>query len=728
MLKAYFFHIFFLMVLWALPAQIPQGNAFTLKGSVKEKANRAPIANVNVYINGGSFTKTNQEGEFTLKAQIGDELIVESPGFETVRYYIVNEEDILVLVEDIDRSEIARQPAKNELHKTYLDSANYFKKTNIDKSLAFIEKSLGVLGKNGNKEKTALSFSTLGDINFYYKQYDLAIGNYKTAIATNPSNDAKIKLGKAHLQAKQFKKAQEVFMPLTRVKPLSTYQKIEVFEGLADAYVGLSNPKEAIVNYEKALKIASDNKVTPKITDLNSKIAEVYSAEKNITKAEEFYGNSINLAEKQNAKRAVQEKEKAADFYNRSNLYDKEIDLRKSNLKEVEAMEGQAVSKSPGFLEADSITPQKINYKIANAYIAQQNLDKAIPYLKKSIDQAEAKEDLIVQKDATRKLSEVYRSVGDYPKALESYQNYVTLVDKLYVKKEQEISQATRFSRDIAQKQSRITSLEKDRELAESKYQLAVTNSRLAEESNKRQQIIIYALIFGLAMMGLLAYLLYRNTQQQKLANNLLALKQLRSQMNPHFIFNALNSVNNFIAKSDELNANRYLTEFSMLMRTVLENSEEDFIPLEKEIELLQLYTKLEHSRFTEKFDFEITIDNAVKVDEFQIPPMLLQPYVENAIWHGLRYKEEKGFLKVHFGQPSAETIRITIEDNGIGRKKSQELKTANQKKQNSKGMGNIKKRIAILNQMYKGKVDVFVEDAFEDGTGTRVVLTLNKD
>lgn len=198
--------------------------------------------------------------------------------------------------------------------------------------------------------------------------------------------------------------------------------------------------------------------------------------------------------------------------------------------------------------------------------------------------------------------------------------------------------------------------------------------------------------------------------------------------MNPHFIFNALNSVNNFIAKSDERSANRFLSEFSVLMRSVLENSEEDFIPLSKELELLKLYVKLEHSRFEDKFDYEIEIEKGVDIDAFKIPPMLLQPYIENAIWHGLRYKEEKGFLKIKVLPENANTLQIQILDNGIGRKKSAQLKTQNQKKQKSKGMGNIKKRIGILNTMYKSQVTVQVSDLESNGTGTQVILRLKKD
>jgi len=107
----------------------------------------------------------------------------------------------------------------------------------------------------------------------------------------------------------------------------------------------------------------------------------------------------------------------------------------------------------------------------------------------------------------------------------------------------------------------------------------------------------------------------------------------------------------------------------------------------------------------------------------------LLQPYIENAVWHGLRYKKSKGLLSIFIEQLNKEELTITITDNGIGRERSKALKTENQQRQNSKGMGNIKKRVAILNEMYKDRVDVFIDD-FQDtkDTGTKVVVTLKKD
>ena len=137
---------------------------------------------------------------------------------------------------------------------------------------------------------------------------------------------------------------------------------------------------------------------------------------------------------------------------------------------------------------------------------------------------------------------------------------------------------------------------------------------------------------------------------------------------------------------------------------------------------------KLEHNRFKEKFDYTINIDENIHLEDFSIPPMLLQPYIENAIWHGLRYKEEKGVLEIHISKVDANSISVVIKDDGVGRKKSIELKTKNQLKQKSKGMSTIQKRIEILNDMYQDRIDIKVSDAFEDGTGTKVELLLKKN
>jgi len=704
-----------------------------IKGSVKGKENYTPISGVEVTTDKGAYTLTNSLGEYIIAASVGDILIFQSPQFQTKRHTVKSNEDVDVLVEGYSegnfgnsRKRISR--AVTSMHRISLDSAKYYKRTDIEKSIDFVAQSIVQLGKRGNKKELSESLTTLGEVYQYYKQYDLAIANYEDALEAHRSSRAALLLGKVYVLNGDFRNAEITLQPLTRIKSMVPFQRIEIYENLGDAYKGLDQIDKAVAFYEEGLKIAEKNQVAPKMPDLNSKIADAYAKDNRLQEAESFYDSSLEQANNLAPQRGVQEKEKVADFYNQKNQYNDEIALRKKSLDELKKLPAPVAKKERLSNDADIITSQRINYKIANAYIAQDKYDEAIPYLQESIKEADSEDDLIVQKDATRKLSEVYKQKGDFTKALETYQKYVAVVDTLYIRKEQEISRAARFNREIVSKQSRITGLEQERQLSQSKYDLALTEQQLIQENNKRQKWVIYSLILGMILTGLAAFFFYRSNKQQKLTNNLLALKSLRSQMNPHFIFNALNSVNNYIAKSDERSANRYLSEFSTLMRAVLENSEEDFIPLSKELELLELYVKLEHSRFPDKFEYEINVDEQIDVMSFQIPPMLLQPYIENAIWHGLRYKEEKGYLKIDLKQKDHELLEIIITDNGIGREKSAKLKTMHQKKQKSKGMGNIKKRIAILNDMYKDKVEVLIKDLDEDTTGTKVILTLKKE
>jgi tetratricopeptide (TPR) repeat protein len=559
-------------------------------------------------------------------------------------------------------------------------------------------------------------YEVLGDIYLQWKQYDLAVTNYQISLQSVNTNEVRLKLGRAYWYNKNYQESITVYNAINK-QDLSNWQQIILYEGLGDTHFSIKNFTKALSDYNEGLAVAKTNSIKPKITDLNSKIAQTYDAKGELESAEDYFNSSLNLASEENEKRALEEKVKVADFKSSKRNFNDEIQLRKEAIENIKNIELDSVidNESP-------LTVQKQNYKIGNAYYLKKDYESAITYLDKSIEEAKTKNDLVVEKDAKRKLSEVYSSSGDYNKALETYKEYTELVESLYVKKEQEIIRAARFSREIANKQNRITGLETDRELSESKYQLT-------SERNKRQQLWIYSLIGGLVLLLITAYFMYKYIKQQRLANNLLALKSLRSQMNPHFIFNALNSVNSFIASSDERTANKYLSDFSYLMRTVLENSEEDFIPLEKEIELLELYTQLEHFRFKDKFDYAINIDPEINISTYQIPPMLLQPYIENAVWHGLRYKSEKGHLYIDIQKKNHSEITITIADDGIGRERSRNLKTENQKKHNSKGMSNINKRVAILNDMYQDKVDVSISNYQEaEDAGTKVVVTLKKD
>jgi len=692
----------------------------TIDGSVMK-----PVSRVNIEVLGGDYTSTNSSGDFTIQARVGDELVIRNAGFETVYYTVKDGQRIRVEVQpeetELDLDEVSLDDVQEEKlsfdENLELGRINY--KEDASKGLDYVANALE--DKTISPEKRAEGFVLLAEIYSYWKQYDLAVTNYRLSLRSNTTLATEMALAKTYFLNKNYQESIALSQAILTNR-LEVLAKLQIQENLADSYKATGDTTPAEQVYQDILKTANEQGNTDVSVRVTTKLANIFDATGAPQKAKNFYNQALEISEQEITANSARVKVEAADYYNRTQAYDDEIALRKEvldNLKNVAA---------DSIFNEDAITSQKQNYKIASAYVAKKKLDEAIPFFEKSIAEAAKKEDIIVEKDATRRLSEVFRDKGDFEMAIESYERFMALTDQEYIKKNQELAQASRFGKEIAEKQNRIASLEKDRALNESRYQLAFRDQELADSRNLRQNIIIGALALVTLLLLVTAFAMYRSSKQQKYANNLLALKGLRSQMNPHFIFNALNSVNSFIASNDERTANKYLSDFSILMRSVLENSEEDFIPLSKEIALIEKYVMLEHFRFKDKFEYTLGVDPNLDIEAFEIPPMLLQPYVENAVWHGMRYKEEKGLLKIEFTQKNKNTAIITVTDDGVGRTKSKALKTENQKKQKSKGMSNIKKRISILNEMYGDRVDVAIADVFASGEGTKVSLTIKKD
>ncbi len=206
-------------------------------------------------------------------------------------------------------------------------------------------------------------------------------------------------------------------------------------------------------------------------------------------------------------------------------------------------------------------------------------------------------------------------------------------------------------------------------------------------------------------------------------------MSSLRAQMNPHFMFNSLNSINNFILKNDPENASGYLTKFSRLMRLILENSRSEWVSLENELKALELYTELEALRFENSFTYSIQARNDVDVETTMVPPMIIQPYVENAIWHGLMHRKEPGSALLIEVWKMDGAVYIKIEDNGIGREEAARRKSKSALSQKSHGMKITAQRLDIVNKLYNAGAKVEITDLKDqDGrpAGTHVLLKLN--
>ena len=199
--------------------------------------------------------------------------------------------------------------------------------------------------------------------------------------------------------------------------------------------------------------------------------------------------------------------------------------------------------------------------------------------------------------------------------------------------------------------------------------------------------------------------------------------------MNPHFFYNALNTIQAYIFTNEKQKANAYLAKFSKLTRNVLEMSEKETISLNEEIEALKLYLELEKMRFSDQFNFDIVLENSLDKENIEFPPMLIQPYVENAIKHGLLHKKGEKELMITF-RKEQNLLIVLIDDNGIGRKRSKELNRIKSEKHQSFSSDANEKRLEILNKNAKSKAEIvlkFIDKQDINGVaiGTTVILSI---
>ena len=388
---------------------------------------------------------------------------------------------------------------------------------------------------------------------------------------------------------------------------------------------------------------------------------------------------------------AARYNQKITDLYVGQKNYTKAIEAKKEILNE------NFVATSTE-LKAQEIA------SLANIYLLKKEDSTAIRLLKESFELSVKNGHTVQAKECIVKLDSLFQLAGRKDLSLNLYKSFLVRLPEIIAK-----DSSLMDTKLIAETEFKIRELENEKALKDD----------LIRRKNVFNYWLMGSLIVLLAFVAIVLYMI----RKLRVRNKKIALQSLRREMNPHFIFNSLNSINQFIATRNELEANQYLTRFSVLMRRVMENSKEDFVVLQKELELLTSYLELERSRFPDKFDFKIKVDESLlEMEEVYVPGMLIQPHIENAIWHGLRYLDGKGWLNLEF-QKQEEKIRIIIEDNGIGISESAKHKTQNQKKQKGRGIANTHERIRILNELYRTKITCEVEDKPAPDKGVKVMI-----
>ncbi|QMU29285.1 tetratricopeptide repeat protein [Adhaeribacter radiodurans] len=501
----------------------------------------------------------------------------------------------------------------------------------------------------------------------------------------------------------------------------NSYGIARVFMNIGNLFTSMKKWEDAIVMYKQSLTYFTQLK-----SDLNARMGKLrvlvnlgnaYAETKQYEKARNFYKQALPICYSVGSKRtAATTLSNIGEVFNALQQYDSALvyHLRALTIRE------QAAQKDK--LAANLIW-------VGETYLFLKNYPQAKHYLLRAHALAYEFRTKPILRDVYQKLALLYSTQHYFEKALEYQQLYATLKDSV-------LNEET--AQRLSELQTKYQTEEKDKQIA-----ILAKEKQVRQKEAQRQALQQKALLGGLFLITIIAlliiFLLRQRLKNQKLVmaknqeikeSNLkrqmseLEMKALRAQMNPHFIFNCMNSINRLILDEDTNRASRYLVKLSKLIRLILENSERSSVSLENELTMLDAYLQLESLRFKGRISYEFRVDDAIDQENTFLPPMVLQPFVENAIWHGLMHKEknEPGFISISITE-EADSLTCVIEDNGVGREMATILEKKSIIGRKSMGLQITEERLKILN---KDKMDKLIyitdlKDSLNQALGTRV-------
>lgn len=612
----------------------------------------------------------------------------------------------LVLTLLVFAGSLSAQSASAKKQVSVIEQARELRTSDPDQAISLLNKAMS---SKQQKVDLAEAFVLLGDIYADIGQHELAINRYNQALNTGllttkvARAEVYFKRGQSFQALQQLTAAAESYQVCLSIVDSSSNLGLACQEGLADVATARSEFELGQQLYTNVQQYDTSNQLRQ--SRVAAKRATNYAQGNDVVNAREQYQVAIEkLPPAKDLKLADYQDVIAANTNLNAVVVPKKIPGTETVVTPKEAPSGKEL---PAPLVISDQLARFEQSKTTDPAIAATYLNNALAAVDESVP-AELATQLY------REGTGFYLARRQPEKAAEFYQELLDVSNELLAEQRDELAQQA----NILKEQQTIDLVLKDQ-------QSEVRERSLLGQQIELQRWLIFTL--GALLLGALlsVFLILRNVRKRRRANQELLLRSLQTQMNPHFIFNSLNSINNYIAKRDERSANRFLGRFAKLMRNVLDQSGKTFVPVAEEIDQLRLYLELEEQRFAGKFSYDIEVNDAHKRNqELEIPPMLIQPFVENAIWHGLRYLPEKGNLLVRFDYPET-GLQVTIRDNGIGRAKSTELKTDNQKKHRSTGLKNTQQRVELINHLYQQSITVSIEDAVPgtEFVGTEVVL-----
>ncbi len=481
------------------------------------------------------------------------------------------------------------------------------------------------------------------------------------------------------------------------------------YNNIGSLYNVLGQCEKAVEYHNKSLEIRKKYSDSTGIGRSLHNLGAVYERLDENEKAKEYYLKALNIRKVLGNKQHI-----AESLNNLGNVY-KNLNENDMALKcYIQALEVFDDIKDEGRI---AITTNNI----AGLYIKEKEPDKAYPFIMKGIKMAE-------KSGQKKTLEEVYENLVGYYVLKNDYKNAYSIQKKMFAIKD------SIFSNDLVDKVSEMQ-VKYETERKEKEIEILARDKEIQSLKIRKQSIQLYFLIAFIllsAVISLLVFSRFRLKQKHvriELEKHNLETEQrlLRSQMNPHFIFNSMNSIQSYISGNDSFTAMTYLSKFAHLMRNILENSRKSYIVLSEEISTLELYIELERIRFKQKFDYKINIEKELPVDSIYIPPMLIQPFVENSIKHGLRNKKGKGLLEIEFRKDDRFIVCV-VKDNGIGREKALELKTGKNKNHKSLGMQVTHERLDALSKLRGSRINFVITDLKNENgeaSGTEVEINI---
>lgn len=612
---------------------------------------------------------------------------------------------------------------KNDIDKTNLLNtiSDSYKVVDPKKMFVFGNQALDLAKKINYTIAQGNAYLNLGNSKIIEGDYKVAINYFQQAqeIFENESSTPNTKdqiasglaksygsIGIVLSEQSNYAKALQFYL-----KSVKIYEKLDdqvrcakLYNNIGVIYKSQKSDFKALEFFVKAEKIQSklkDENISITLTN----IANCYLNQNNLEKANFYYNEAKKVLDKHSNPRAL------GEWYNNKGL------LKKAEKNIVEAIENWQNAITTFQSIDDKFGLADTFLYLGQLYFEQQSLDKALESTNQALQIAKQIEVVEQQMLCEKLISEIYNKKGNASQALLHFQNYSALKDKLI--NEENIRKSVESSMNYEFEKKEL--LQKE---AQEKREFLIQ-----EEAKSFKLKMLFGTLIGLLVLGII-FLIYNRNQLKKtltLQKELAEYEQkaLHLQMNPHFVFNCLGSISSFIVQNGTDSAIKYLAKFSKLMRLTLEYSKESLIPIDKEIESLQNYLELEQLRFNNNFDFSITKSTEIE-DDVALPPLLLQPFVENAIIHGVIPKKTKGKIKVDF-QIDKESLVCTIEDDGVGCETSKKVKENSVSVHKSMAIDIIKKRLEMIASSTHKNATISIEEinANNNNSGTKVVLKL---